>query len=175
MGCESLQKKFTRKKPYVRPAPIVSFQDYTRAMTPLDRYRKHYALFDYWNSELLATLQGSSSVAAPGTGQSSINPKRAKLASQESLQELHTLQGLLQDDQAVLLQPILDERAQINDHVQKGSYSGSQLSALVRLLDAQTRRIHREFFWRRVEDRLKVDERTTEPAPPAATSDANRD
>src|SRR3989338_8735827 len=57
-GCESLQRKLIRKpKNRPKPTPIVTFTDYTRTMTPLDRYRKHAVIFEYWNGELVKALE----------------------------------------------------------------------------------------------------------------------
>ena len=149
-GCEGLQKKFVRKpKAHVRPSPIVTFQDYTRAMTPMDRYRKHYALFDYWNSQLLEALQ----VQHPGQP---LNPKRAQKASGESLQELTVLRGLLVDEAAAGVDQVLEERTAIDQQIQRGDYHVSQLAVMRRTLETQTRQIQRELYWRNVEDRLKV-------------------
>ena len=79
VGCESLQRKFTRQPTHAAPPPnpIINFQDYSRAMTPLERYQKHYLIFGYWNDTLLAGLQ-----------ERSLNPKRVLRASEESLHEL---------------------------------------------------------------------------------------
>lgn len=144
MGCESLQKKFIRKrKEGPRPTPIIAFQDYTRAMTPLDKYRKHYMMFDYWNSELMESLQDRD-----------LNPKRVKRASGESLQDLKILQGLLADGVAARLNPLITERERLDRQLQSGSYTASQMSLTARQLEAQTREIHRSLFWRQVEDQL---------------------
>ncbi|MBI3087448.1 MAG: hypothetical protein HYY91_00955 [Candidatus Omnitrophica bacterium] len=152
VGCESLQKKFIRKRRDMpRPSPIIAFQDYTRAMTPLDRYRKHYMMFDYWNSELVDVLQARD-----------VNPKRVKRASGESLQELKTMQGLLADDIAAQVAPLITEREQIDRRLQRGSSTPSQVGLTARQLEAQTREVHRSLFWRNVEDRLKDGD-----APPA--------
>src|SRR3989338_3549725 len=92
-GCESLQRKLTRKKkPQPPPAPVTVFQDYSAAMTPLDRYQKHYAIFDYWNAGLLAALE-----ARP------LNPKRVTLASTAALGELETMRTLLTESAAARL------------------------------------------------------------------------
>ena len=146
-GCESLQRKFTRKPKHPGPAPtpIVSFQDYTQAMTPLDRYRKHSVLFDYWNDELLEALQ-----------QSTVNPKRFKKASSESLAELGIMKDLLLDDVAARLTPLIEERAHINRQLQSPAFNTSQATTIGRVLERHTRQIHREFLWRDVEDKLKA-------------------
>ena len=148
-GCESLQKKLTRKpkQPQARPNPIIQFQDYSRAMTPLDRYRKHYMIFDYWNSDLLESLQ-----------RRPINPKRYRLASEESLGELQALHGLLTEELAGRLAPLIEERTELNSRLERGGVSDSQVPFLERDLEDQTRRFQREFFWRKVEDHLKPQE-----------------
>jgi hypothetical protein len=144
-GCESLQRKFTRKskKPLARPAPVVNFQAY--AMTPLERYKKHYLLFQYWNDELLQGLQAQTP-----------NAKRSTRASAEALSELRTLQGLLHDDLAGRLSPLIEERARIDRQLRQGASVGAaQLGIAVRTLEHQTRELHRDFFWRDLQDRLK--------------------
>jgi hypothetical protein len=145
-GCESLQRKFTRKPkgPQVAPTPIIQFQDYTRAMTPLDRYRKHLLMFDYWSHDLLDAL-----------GSRPINPKRYKHSSSESLLELETMRDLLQEDQTARLQPLIEERAKLNRQLQGGNVPEPSVSTLTRVLEGQIRQIHREFSWRDMEEHLK--------------------
>lgn len=144
-GCESLQRKFTRKskRPQAAPNPIVQFQDYARAMTPLDRYRKHSLMFSYWNSELVDALR-----------EMPLNGKRCRHASIESLGELDALRGLLSDDAAARLQPVLDERRQVHQRLQ-GAFQEPQAGAMRRELERQTRQIEREFSWRDVQDQLR--------------------
>ena len=145
-GCESVQRKFTRKSKRAEPppSPIINFQDYTRAMTPLDRYRKHYLMFDYWNDELIESLQSPP-----------LNPKRFKRASTEALGELHMMQGLVSDDLAGRMAPLIHERSTIDRQLQAGGIADIQAGMLSRTLEAQTRHVHREFFWRDVQDQLK--------------------
>ncbi|MBI3319296.1 MAG: hypothetical protein HYZ89_01740 [Candidatus Omnitrophica bacterium] len=112
-------------------------------MTPLDRYRKHYVLFDYWNEQLLDELKPTA------------NPKRLRQASAESLKELQVLHELLQDDAASGVVRLLDERGRLDQQLQTGSYTPSQLDLFRRQLEPQTRQIRRELFWRKVEDHLK--------------------
>ena len=175
IGCESLQKKFTRKKPYVPASPIVSFQDYAQAMTPLDRYRKHYALFDYWNAELLDALQPRAGAMMLGTASGNVNPKRVKLAAGESLQELQMLQSLLQEGPANALQPLVDERATLTAQLTTGTFSFSQTSTIVRTLEQHSRDIKRDWYWRKVEDLLEapVPAVAAQAPPPSVSPDAS--
>ena len=147
MGCESFQRKFTRKSkhPEPPPTPIINFEDYTRTMTPLDRYRKHYLMFDYWNGDLLDALATSTP-----------NPKRYHRASTESLAELETQQSLLTDDIAGAFTPVIQERRHIDEQLQHTS-SLPQPNPVTRQVESQTRQIHRQFFWRDMQDHVKED------------------
>ena len=158
-GCESLERKFTRKPkgPRAVPTPVINFQDYTQAMTPLDRYRKHYLIFDYWNDDFMDALQ-----------RKPMNAKRLKLASSESLNELTALQGLVADDLIGAFTPLIEVRAKINKQVQTGHVSDSAANDIWRELDAQSRTIRRELFWRNVQDRLKPAQTPKVEPPPAA-------
>ena len=162
VGCESLQRKFTRKPkhPTAPPSPIVKFLDYTRAMTPMDRYRKHYLMFNYWNSELITALQDRP-----------MNSKRFKHASKESLAELQVLQGLVTDEAAARMVPIIEGRAKVHQRLQGGTVQTVHATMVTREVDAQTRQLHREFYWRRMEDQLKPDERFVPPDPVPAVSE----
>src|SRR3990167_244801 len=162
-GCEALQKKFVRKRktPLARPTPIIHFQDYTRAITPLDRYRKHYVMFDYWNAELLETL-----------GDRDFSLKRLRKDSAEALQELRVLQGLLQEDLAAEVDPLIEERASLDRQIHERLLMPSDAGAIRQRLEVQSRQIHRVLSWREVEDRLKIITDATSdlelPGPPAA-------
>lgn len=155
-GCESFQRKFTRKSkiPKPPPTPIINFEDYTRAMTPLDRYRKHYMMFDYWNTELIDTL-----AASP------LNPKRFKRASTDALEELKTIRTLVSDEVAARLTPLIEERAKIDDRLQREAFSPTLVHGLRHTLEVQQREIRRHFFWRDVQDQLKPQPGTETAAP----------
>lgn len=146
VGCESLQRKLTRKPktPPPAPTPIIQFQDYSHALTPLDRYRKHCMVFDYWNSELLEALHSYP-----------LNPKRLRRASTDSLAEIQVLQGLVDDATASRMAPLVEERTRLNQQLQRGLPSESDARLLEQQVDAHGRRLHRDFFWRDVEDKLK--------------------
>jgi hypothetical protein len=144
-GCEALQRKLTRKPkhPPPRPSPIIQFQDYSRAMTPLERYRKHALLFDYWNDELMAALRTAS-----------VNTKRIRHTSTEALAELRMLQRLLSPEWARRLEPLVAARVRMDAQLQQGTFAPSQVNTMWRTLERQARQIHREFHWRTVEDRM---------------------
>ncbi|MBI4340803.1 MAG: hypothetical protein HY598_00810 [Candidatus Omnitrophica bacterium] len=144
-GCESFQRKFTRKPKSERPpTPVISFHDYSGAMTPLERYRKHYLMFGYWNQDVIEALQGGSP-----------NPKRYRQSSAEALVELTTMQSLLSDDVAARLAPLIEERETFDRQLRSPTFNASRAHVIARVLETQARRIHRDFFWREVEEHLK--------------------
>jgi len=146
-GCESLERKLTRKPkhPEPPPNPIINFQDYSQSMTPLERYRKHYLIFDYWNGELREALADRSP-----------NSKRMMRACSESLGELEALKGLVPDDVARQLEPLLAARERWKSQLERGTLSSSEAMLIQREVESQARQIHREFFWRNMEDKLKA-------------------
>ena len=97
-----------------------------------------------------------------------MNAKRLKLASSESLNELTALQGLVADDLVGTFTPLIEVRTKINKRVQAGSVSESSANDIWRELDAQSRTIRRELFWRNVQDRLKPAQTPKAELPPAA-------
>lgn len=145
-GCESLQKKFVRKskKPPERSAAILVFEDYSRAMTPLDRYRRHALLFDYWNQDLLDALQ-----------RDPINLKRIRRGSAESLAELTVLRDLVDEPTAQRIDALIRQRARIERAIRVPGATAARLSGARDLVEAHARQLHRELSWRDVEDRLK--------------------
>ena len=163
-GCESVQKKFVRKgKAKSRPSAIFQFEDYSHDMTPLDRYRKHFTLFQYWNDELL-----------DGLSSSGFNPKRVNKASAEALGELRQLRGLMADSAAPAADGFIREREGIDRQLHGGFFATAQVDVLRQQLERQTRDIHRTMFWRDVQERLKPDANAaaaaSEPAPAAAAA-----
>ncbi|HEX9779817.1 MAG TPA: hypothetical protein VGB20_01230 [bacterium] len=157
-GCESMQRKFTRKptKPAERPAPVIGFLDYSRATTPLERYQKHYLIFSYWHAELLAALDDVPASA-----------KRLRRTSEESLGELGTMQELLTGEAAAQLAALIEERSRIDRELQHSAAPSARLPMLRRMLEAQSRRIEREFYWREVESMLAPADAEAQAAPPA--------
>ncbi|MBI3325024.1 MAG: hypothetical protein HYZ92_07065 [Candidatus Omnitrophica bacterium] len=153
-GCESVTRKFTRKPKHApeRPSPVTSFQDYAGSVTPLERYRKHYMLFEYWNAELVDEMR-----------QPMMNGKRARHASHEALQELGSLRELLQPALLPRLEPILEQRRSLDGQLRADALTASQRETTLRLLDEQLRHMHRELYWRKVEDKLHSPAASAEP------------
>lgn len=162
-GCESMQRKFTRTKTKdeAAPSPVISFEDYNRSVTPLDLYRKHYLMFEYWNSELQNELESRA-----------INPKRLRLASDESLIELGQLQGLLTEEAGVPLTAVIQERRAVDRQLRDANLNPSQAQVIKKTIDAHGRLLNGRFFWRSVKDQLKSRDGAAPaaalPEPPAA-------
>lgn len=155
-GCESLQRKFTRKpKTPAKPLdPIIKFEDYTRAMTPLDKYRKHYMMFNYWNSELISALDSKTP-----------NPKRFRRASAESLSELETLRSLVTGEPGDRFAAMIEDRRRVDQRLQRPGFMPSQAAGITRELERQTRGVQRDFFWRDIESSIQEPPASAAPEP----------
>ena len=53
--------------------------------------------------------------------------------------------------------PLVEERKRVHEQLSRRRLSDGQGISIRRRLEAQTRQFNREFFWRLVEDRLKVE------------------
>ena len=146
IGCEQLQRKFTRKPKTAgeRPDAIIQFQDYSQAFTPLDRYQKHYTLFQYWDDALLRALS-----------ERSLNQKQLKKTSAQSLLELKALQQLLEDPAAVRLGSFIEAREHIDRQLRESRIGSARVSIVRRDLENLSREIHSGFYWRDVEESIK--------------------
>ena len=142
-GCDSFERKFIRQRKYVRPSPVIQFQDYSKGATPLDRYRKHALLFDYWNDLLLQELNGA------------MNLKRARRVSKEALGELGTLESLLQEPSAAELTVMKTHWQKVDGQLQDTKLVPSNTDAMRRELERQTREFERHFSWKDVQDKLQ--------------------
>ncbi len=161
-GCESFQRKFTRKKKTdeATPSPVISFQDYSRTQTPMDLYRKHYLMFEYWNSELQDALESSP-----------VNPKRIRLASEESCLELQALQRLLTDEAGAPLAAAIEERQGMDRQLQDRTLTRPAAQLLKKTIDAHARLVNGQFFWRSVQNRLNPRPAAAAPEAPAAPTE----
>jgi hypothetical protein len=147
-GCESLQRKFTRKPkhPPAAPTPIVTFLDYSRAVTPLDRYRKHTLMFQYWNEQLVESLKSPTP-----------SPKRIRHASGEALGELRTLRTLLSDDVAARLEGLIEARSEMDRRLKTTPTHAAQAATVARELESQSRAFEHNFSWRDVQESLRAE------------------
>ena len=145
MGCESLERKFVRrpKHPKPPPSPVINFEDDSQAMTPLDRYRKHALMFDYWNHDLMEALETSSP-----------NPKRYHHASTEAIGELEAMRRLVTEEIAERFTPLIDERLRLDRQLQRSTLSQAEAALISQALDRQSREIHRTLLWRDVQEHL---------------------
>ena len=169
-GCtDAMMKKFVRQpKAQPRPSPIVQFDEYAASTSPLDLYRKHATVFEYWNAELLDALLPTAN-----------NSKRVKRASQESLRQLEAMVQLLADASAGQVQPLLEERRKLDRQLQDQVDDHAQAALLRQSLELQQRRLHRYMAVGKVTDHLRAAASTvprvavqTSPAPGAAATDA---
>jgi hypothetical protein len=116
-------------------------------------------MYDYWNHELMDSLQ-----------QPPLNPKRYRKASAESVTELEVLRSLLDEEAAARLAPLIDERAGVVKRL-NGSFSDTQAPLLLRDIELHTGRLHREFKPGEIQESLIEEPPAASPAAADARSD----
>lgn len=90
-GCETLKRKFTRKRKQVenKENVVISPRDYNEHPFPPDvLYKQHFAYWKAWNQELLGSLNELNSL------------KRVVSSSQQSIMNLKKMSSCLQDEKA---------------------------------------------------------------------------
>ena len=81
------------------------------------------------------------------------------------------MQGLLSDDRAARMSPVIEQRLKLDQQLRSPAFGASQSPIVSRTVEQQTLKIHRDFFWRDVEDELKPSAAAPVPPQPDAGSD----
>lgn len=129
-GCASLKKKFTRKKEIKTKAPFYHVRKYD-VKPSLELYEKHYIFWVNWHKELAQEL-----------GQNSKSDIRS---TDEMTSNLEDMVSLLEDNQASLLLPHLDEIKKVQAIIKKGNMTTANETRIRRILETEYRGIKRNF------------------------------
>ena len=70
--------------------------------------------------------------------------------------ELEALKGLVPEDAAQQLTPLIVAREHWKSQLENGTLNSSEAMLIHREVESQARQIHREFFWRNMEEKLKA-------------------
>jgi len=141
-GCETLRKKFTRKKKETVKMPrIYQVKKYEKKPTP-ELYKKHFSYWASWQSEMIKTL--------------GVNNKKDKLCIEQIVSNLNDMQGILLPDKAAALQVHIDNLMKVKDIVDTEELSQFNKTYISRTLEREERFIKREFIYSRVKDKLRT-------------------
>lgn len=136
-GCDAMQRKFTRKKKEVKRPRIYQVKKYEKKPSP-ELYKKHYAWWTGWQSEILSTL-----------GQ---NHKRDKKCMEEIISNLRDMQGLLVPEKADLLETHIRRLEEAKDVVFREDMGQANKIFVRTTLEREERYIKRDFCFSRIRD-----------------------
>ena len=143
-GCETLQRKFTRKSKEREPAKPRFYSEAMSETRPnLDLYMMHYVYWKTWQEELMVKA-----------GQ---NAKRDSLAVSEAIGNLLDMKKYLLDEKAKELDTYIEQVKKITDEIASGGATAVRLGSLKQKLGNIKARIVRRFYYKKVIDYIKPD------------------
>lgn len=140
-GCDSLRKKFTRKKKEgVKKPRIYQVKKYEKKPTP-ELYQKHFAYWVSWQSEIIQEL-----------GQ---NHKKDVRCIEEIVGQVKDMQGILVPEKAAELQKHIDKLEQVGDLIEREDMTQANKYSILQTLEHEDRVIKREFCLKKVKPYLR--------------------
>lgn len=150
-GCDSLQRKFTRKKKEPVKAPrFYQLKKYEKKPTP-ELYKKHYAYWVSWQSELIEVA-----------GE---NSKKDKRCIEEIIGNLYDMQNILVKEKGDELTPHIERLLRVKDIIFRGDLNRANRDYVISTLQHEDRVIKSNFNYSKVKDYLKKS--FDEPVPEA--------
>ena len=140
-GCDSLQRKFTRKKKEAVKMPrIYQEKKYIKKPSP-ELYKKHYSYWTSWQSELIQVLGN--------------NHKKDMRCIDEAVSNLRDMQSILVPKKAEELQPHIDKLARVRETIFNEELTQANRDYVLRTLEREDRYIKREFHYNKVKKYLR--------------------
>lgn len=130
-GCDSLQRKFTRKQKYVKPVPRLYQLKKYDVKPSAALYSKHYAYWQSWMSELIQDLGG--------------NRKKDIRCVEEALSQLSDMRNILVQEKADALTKHIHRIEEVRDTIIKEQLSQYNRNQVIMTLEREDRIIKREF------------------------------
>ncbi len=141
-GCETLPKKFIRKKPKPEHTPSVVYIEqgpYQKKFSNEYYYKTHFTLWKTWQDEILSNLGG--------------NSKKVTRAMEEGYSHLDQMNRYLKPGKQTELKPLLDETKQTMDKYKSGNDSRSAVLSMKSDFERLKRLISNDFYY----DKVKAD------------------
>ena len=140
VGCDAVQKKFTRKKKTTKRPRIYQVKKYEKVPTP-ELYNKHYVYWETWSSELIELL-----------GQ---NHKKDVRCIEEIVGQLKDMQNILVPEKGEELQVHIDRMEDIRSTIKRGGMSFATQASIKQTLEREDRAIKRNFITSKVKSYIK--------------------
>jgi hypothetical protein len=140
-GCEPLAKKFRRKKKEtVRMPRVFKVKKYEKKPSP-ELYKKHYAYWSSWQSELIKVL-----------GQ---NHKKDLVCIEHIVSNLIDMQNILVPEKGAELTPHIEKLSRVQDVITREELTTANRDYVLRSLEREDRFIKKNFSYTRVKNCLK--------------------
>ena len=140
-GCESLRKKFTRKKKETVKMPhIYQVRKYEKKPSP-ELYQKHYVYWTSWQTELISVL-----------GE---NQKKDRRCIEEAVGQLCDMQNILVPEKGQELAPHIEKMMSVKDTIFNEELTQANKDYVLRTLEREDRLIKKDFSPGKVKNYLK--------------------
>ena len=162
-GCESMKRKFTRKRTAVAgPEPIFALEkEYRPEFSPEIRYQAHFA---YWKAAHSDLLEGLGEVTQA----------RRMHATREAIKELRAMQALVEGPPVSGLGALIDEMVALQGVLGDPSLNASRLSLMRTQVESLRRRIDRDYAFHKIKAHL-IPDLPAQPTTPAPAEGAAHD
>ena len=141
VGCDAVQKKFTRKKKAAPKKPkIYQLKRYEKKPTP-ELYNEHYIYWETWSGELIELL-----------GQ---NHKKDVRCIEEIVNQLKDMKNILVKEKGDELQAHIDKAEEVRETIMRGDMSFATKTSVKSTLEREDRAVKRDFITSKVRKYIK--------------------
>ena len=139
-GCETVRRKFTRKKKAktVRPMFYKKDGDFEEKRPPAELYEMHYVYWKTWMDDLI--------------DRAGLNRKRDNRSINEAISNLIDMKKYLTGEKKEELDQYIEEIKIATDRIRSTKLIGARMSGLRQNLDKLKRRVARKFYYKKVKD-----------------------
>ncbi len=141
-GCETLPKKFVRKKPKPEHTPSVVYIEqgpFQKKYSNEYYYKTHFTLWKTWHDEVLLNLSG--------------NAKKLLRSTEEASNHLEQMSRYLKGEKQTRLLALLTETRRYVDRFRNGNDSRSATMSMKSDLERLKRQVANNFYY----DKVKAD------------------
>jgi len=142
-GCETLQRKFTRKKKKQPIKPRFYQEGLAETRPNLELYMMHYTYWKSWHEDLVVNA--------------GVNSKRDALACSEVIGNLLDMKKRLVEEKAKELDIYIEQLKKITKELMAGGSTAMRLGYLKQRMDMIRSRIVRKFYYKKVREYIKPD------------------
>ncbi len=140
-GCDSLQRKFTRKKKDTKPIPRLYQLKKYDVKPSVELYKKHYAYWQSWMSELIQDLGD--------------NHKKDVRCVNEALNQIHDMRNILVQEKADTLAKHIRRIEEVREIIVKEELSQFNKNQVMMTLEREDRIVKSEFSAARIKDCIR--------------------